>query len=221
VWKGPLPFDIVKTPGTLTDWALGFGVSHVVLDSLGFVAQRLSEDETGSAIAQAFMIASTGGLEILALGHPRKASGENRKPNTIADVYGSRWITAACGSVLSLWANPGDPVVEVKQLKQPSGEVGPFLMELDHAAGKVTLLEGTDLLGSLRASPNGLSAKEAARFMEGASERAREVKARRRLESLVSRQLAHRRAGDPVRGGIHEPDRYFATSPLSLVEGPE
>ena len=172
VWRGPLPFDLVKAPGELAVWAQGFGASHVILDSLGFVATRLIEDETGSAIAQAFMACSVAGLELFWTGHPRKASGENKKPNAIADVYGSRWITAASGSILSLWASPGDPVAELRQLKSPSGELGPFLVELDHEGGTISVLEGSDLLGHLRAAPSGLSAKEAAHLMEGASERA-------------------------------------------------
>jgi hypothetical protein len=73
------------------------------------------------------------------------------------------------------------------------------------------VVEGTDLLGHLRAAPGGLSAKQAARFMEGATDKARESKARRRLEELVTRGLAYRRPGDTIRGGVHEPDTYFAT----------
>jgi replicative DNA helicase len=221
VWRGPLPFDLVKAPGELAVWAKGFGASHVILDSLGFVASRLTEDETGSAIAQAFMACSVASLELFWTGHPRKASGENKKPNAIADVYGSRWITAASGSILSLWASSGDPVVELRQLKSPSGEVGPFLVELDHEKGTISVLEGTDLLGHLRASPAGLSRKEAGRLMEGASERAREVKAGRHLDKLVARSLAYRREGEPIRGGVHEPDRYFATPPRGHQEQAE
>jgi replicative DNA helicase len=220
VWKGPLPFDLTKHPAALTEWATGFGASHLIGDSLGFIAQRLSEDETGSAIAQAFMIAATAGLEIMALGHPRKPQGENKKPVSIADVYGSRWITAASGSVLSLWGSPGDPILELRHLKQPAGEVGPLLMEIDHQHGTVSVVEGTDLLGHLRAS-NGLSAKQAAHFMEGSTEKAREAKARRRLESFIARGLAYRREGGPIRGRIHEPDTYYATPATGVRERPE
>jgi replicative DNA helicase len=220
VWRGPPPFDLVKDPAALVKWAQEFGASHMVLDSLGFIAGRLTDDETGSAIAHAFSAASADGVELLALLHPRKASAENRKPNSIADVYGSRWITAACGSVLSLWANHGDPVVEVKHLKQPSGEVGPFLMELDHEHGALTVVGGTDLLGLLREARGGLTAKEAAIFMEGSSDKAREMKARRRLESFVSGTFAYRRQGEQIRGSIREPDRYFATPPAGVQEVP-
>jgi hypothetical protein len=219
VWRGPLPFDVVKQPGDLVNWADDLGASDVFLDSLGFIVPRLIEDETGSAIAQAFTAMSVGDKELVWLGHPRKASGENKKPNKIEDCYGSRWITAASGSVVSLWANPGDPVVEVKQLKSPAGEVGPFLMSIDHTTGDVSVVEGTDLLGQLRAAPNGLSAKEAGRFMEAANERSKTEKARRKLESFIGRRLAYRSPGVVVRGALSEPDRYYATPPESLREG--
>lgn len=216
VWSGPLPFDLAKAaPTALPEWAGGFGASHVILDSLAFVATRLTEDETGSALAQCFMATSVAGIELCWLGHPRKASGENKKPNKLEDVYGSRWITAASGSVLSLWALPGDPVVEVKQLKSPAGEVGPFLMQIDHDAGAVSIAEGTDLLGQLRAAPNGLTAREASGFMDAANEKGRLEKARRKLDKFVVANLAYRREG----ASVTEPVRYYATPPEGLSEG--
>ena len=52
---------------------------------------------------------------------PPPAQRENggAKPKRLADVYGSRWLTAGMGSVLLLWGEPGDLVVEVRHLKQP------------------------------------------------------------------------------------------------------
>jgi replicative DNA helicase len=220
VWRGLLPFDLVKDPAKLAEFAADYGASHVILDSLGMIVPRLTEDETGSALAQSFTVCSVAGIEVLWLLHPRKATGENRKPNTLADVYGSRWITAATGSVLSLWGNAGDPVIEVKHLKPPKAEFGPFVMAIDHASGEVSVLEGTDLLGQLRAAANGLSAKEAGGFMDGANDKARAEKARRKLERLVERGLAYRRSGDTIRGAVTEPDRYFATPPKSVREAP-
>jgi replicative DNA helicase len=126
-------------------------------------------------------------------------------------VYWSRWITASTGSVLSLWGDAGDPVVELRHLKPPRSEVGPFMVEIDHAAGSMAIVEGTDLLGLLRAAPNGLSAKDAGRSMEGANERARVQKARRKLDDLVERKLAYRQPGEVIRGAVTEPDRYYAT----------
>jgi replicative DNA helicase len=217
VWRGPLPFDIVREPATLTEWAQAFDVDEVVLDSLGFVVRKLADDETGSAVAQAFSTAAAKGLDIVALGHPRKPPSEGgEKPTKIADVYGSRWITAACGSILSLWGAPGDPVVELRQLKSPRGDVGPFPVEIDHERGTVERIAGTDILASLRGASAGLTVKDAARLFEGGSDRARAEKARRKLEQLVGRGLAHRRDGSAVT----DPARYFATPPKSFGEGP-
>jgi replicative DNA helicase len=218
VWKGPLLFDLVKSPQALANFGLEHDASHLFVDSLGFVATRLSDDETGSAIAQAIMYTTDAGIEFCAGYHPRKANADNKQPSSLADVYGSRWITTACGSVVSLWGAAGDPVVELRHLKQPAGEVGPFTVEIDPASGAITMAEGSDLLGRLRAASNGLTAKEAAPFLEGANEKAREVKARRRLDAYVKRGLAHRTDGAPIRGAVREPDRYFAIASEGLQE---
>nr|MBA2641805.1 ATP-binding protein [Actinomycetota bacterium] len=50
VWKGPPPFNVVKEPERLANWALEVGASVVILDSLGFIAPELIKDETGSAL---------------------------------------------------------------------------------------------------------------------------------------------------------------------------
>jgi replicative DNA helicase len=219
VWRGPLPFDIVKDdPSSLAEWAAGFGASHLIIDSLGFVVAKLSDDETGSAIARSFAAVSVAGIELFANYHPRKATAENKKPDSLADVYGSRWITSACGSVLSLWGNPGDPVMELRQLKSPSGEVGPVTIELEHETGAFSLLADTDLLGVLRASPAWMTARDGAAYMQGASEKAREVKARRRFTRFERDGLAHRREGEAIRGSVKAPDRWFQTPPAGVQE---
>lgn len=35
--------------------------------------------------------------------HNRKASGDNKRPNKLADVYGSQYITARATTVIGLW----------------------------------------------------------------------------------------------------------------------
>jgi hypothetical protein len=109
-----------------------------------------------------------------------------------------------------LWGDPGDPVVEFRHLKTPADEVGPFQVQLDPDTGGMSVVDGTDLLAILRASPNGLTAQEAVAFVRGGSDRARVQKARRQLDRLVARDLAHRREGQPERGAIRSADRYFA-----------
>jgi replicative DNA helicase len=211
VWLGPPPFNLAKEPDRLAAWAQAVGASIVVLDSLGFVASDLSKDETGSGIAAAFATCSGLGVEVLVTTHGRKAQADNRKPRELSDVYGSRWITSACGSVVSIWGKAGDPILELRHLKQPLGEVGPLMVELDRDRGELSVVSGSDLLGALRASPNGLTALEAGRLMDAATPKAAEMKARRRLEQYVARDLAYRQPGASVSGAVKEPDRYFAT----------
>jgi replicative DNA helicase len=222
VWRGPLPFDIVKEdPTTLATWAAGFGASHLIIDSLGFVVGKLSDDETGSAIGRSFAAAGVAGLELFVNYHPRKATADNKKPTSLADVYGSRWITASCGSVLSMWGSPGDPVIELRQLKSPKGEVGPEMIELEHDTGTFSVLADSDLLGVLRASAAGglgMTARDGAAYMEGASERAREVKARRRFVKFEHEGLAWKREGEAIRGSVKEPDRWFPQTPAGVQE---
>jgi replicative DNA helicase len=218
VWRGPPPYNLSREPERLAQWAEAVGASVVVLDSLGFVAADLSKDETGSGIAASFAHCVANGVDVLATAHPRKSQIDNKKPKELADVYGSRWITSACGSVLSLWGNPGDPVLELRHLKQPAGEVGPLMVELDRMRGAFAVVDGSDLLGALRAAPNGLTAKDAGRLMDGASDKAREVKARRRLDGYVLRELAYKREGAALRGSVKEPDRYFPTPPAGVQE---
>ncbi|HUE95087.1 MAG TPA: AAA family ATPase [Longimicrobiaceae bacterium] len=221
VWRGPPPFNLAHRPEELTNWVLDVGASVVILDSLGVIVPRLADDDTGAGIAQAFSHSAAQGVEVLANHHPRKAQADNKKPNTIADVYGSRWITSASGSVLSLWGSAGDPVLELKHLKPPKNEVGPLTVEIDHQRGELSVLADTDLLAMLRAAKTkGLSAQEAAAHFEGATMKAREMKARRRLDGYVARELAFRHEGETLtgQGSRKSPDRYFATPPPGTQE---
>ena len=154
-------------------------------------------------------------MELALAHHQRKASAENRRPRTIADVYGSTFIVGGAGSVILLWGDPGDPVVELSHLKPPAEQLEPLTIEIDHQRGVVSALVKTDLLAALRAAPLGLSAREAAaRLYESAAPSRAEIeKARRKLEKLAERCLAVRREEEALRGAVREADRYFAAPP--------
>jgi replicative DNA helicase len=214
--------EVARQPERLAEWAKAQGAGTVAIDALKDVAARLSEDETGSGITRAWNHVLAEGIEIVANHHQRKATGENRKPNTLDDVYGSAWITAGAGSVVLLWGKAGDPVVELSQLKHAAGEVGPFKVAIDFTTGGLRVDEGTDPLAVVRAAPNGLTAQEAARILYGSEERSDVEKARRQMNRLERRRLVRRRPGQPVlgQGARQSPDRYVATAPRGLVEGP-
>lgn len=189
VWKGPPPADLAKHPHLLLALAQKVDADTVVLDSLKDAAIGLSSEETGQGIARAMNLCVVNGVECLAYHHQTKRTGNDRgKPNTIADVYGSSWITAGMGSVVLLWGNPGDPIVELTHLKQPAAEVGPFVVEHDHVAGRSYLHETTgtptELLDLLRSGPS--TAAALATWVHGdKADRAAVMKVRRRLDKLV------------------------------------
>jgi replicative DNA helicase len=113
-------------------------------------------------------------------------------------VYGSRWLTAGMGSVLLLWGEAGDLVIELTHLKQPAEDVGPFRILHDHRAGSSTVFHPLDLEVLAATAPVGLTAKAAASAIFASTKASpNEVeKARRRLDSLVAKGTLERHDRD-------------------------
>lgn len=213
VWAGPLPFDIGTDPDQLGEFALSRGAGTLVIDSAKDAAMDLSKDETGSRFNRAIQTVLAAEIEVVVLHHQRKASAQNPKPRKLADVYGSTWLTAGAGSVLLLWGEPGDPVVELRTLKPAVGEIGPLMIQHDHQRGVSTIHEAPDLFELVERSPAGITVAEAAISLYGASpSRADRERARRKLEAL-------RRAGQITRPT--SPDsadvRYLAVTPRATT----
>lgn len=199
VWEGPPPYDMAKRTDILAAMALKAGADTVVVDSLKDAAIGLSEDEVGAGYNRARQKALAEGVQVLELHHLVKRGANGAAPNTLADVYGSTWITSGAGSVVLLWGEAGDPVVTFRHLKQPMAEVGPFHVVHDHAAGTTALMHATDLLQLVAsAGPDGLTALDAAEtlFEAKTPTRAQKEKARRKLEKLC--ESGHLVRMDPV-----------------------
>lgn len=188
IHRGPLPFDLTTSPGALADYAESRGAGTIVIDSLKDVALDLAKDETGSRVNQALQECLVRGVQVIAIHHQRKATGDNRAPRHLSDVYGSTWLTAGAGSVLLLWGEPGGPVVTLHHLKQPADEIGPLELLHDHDRGATTIRDEHDLAAVAHAAPAGLSAPDAARTVYETSQptKSQIEKARRRLEDLVT-----------------------------------
>lgn len=187
VWRGPLPFDLGSEPGELVPWLREREQKVCILDSLGALLRDPASDEAGSGVFRALMDATAEGYEVCCLYHPRKPEqGAPNRVQTVADVYGSRWITAGAGSVLYLDGQPGDLIVKARHLKQPAGEVGPLTLKHDHEAGKTDLYETPDLVDL---AGIGITVKDAAASLfDTADPSANEIeKARRRLDKLADR----------------------------------
>lgn len=186
VWRGPLPFDLASAPDALAPFLRTRGIGVVVIDSLGAVAFDLASDEAGSRVFAALNTAIAEGIEVAVLHHDRKREQGAERVRTLDDVYGSRWLTAAAGSVLYLDGKAGDLVVTLRHLKQPAAEFGPLAIRHDHEAGRTVIHEPGDLL---ELAAEGVTVKEAAALLfEVTDPSANEVeKARRRLDKLADR----------------------------------
>lgn len=215
VWRGPLPYDLARMPDLLAAMAEEFDAGTVIIDSLKDVASKLSEDDAGNKVNQAMQLACLAGVEVVALHHQRKKQQGGGKPKELDDVFGSTWLTAGAGSVLLIWGQPGDAVVELIHLKQPVEAIGPLTLLHDHDRGVTTVQDEVDILDVVRTS-NGVTAQGAARalFRSDAPQANEIERARRRLDQLVKQGLA--RKEDPTRGGDGgaSPARWYATSTI-------
>lgn len=213
VWRGPPEVDMARDTNLLLEMAHAAGADTVFLDSIKDAAIKLSDDEVGAGLNQAFQKALVAGVEIIGLHHQTKRAGSGTgKPDTLADVYGSAWITAGAGSVLLLWGNPGDLVVDMRHLKQPMDDVGPLKLLHDHTSGRTTVFEEVDLLDVIKVnSRHGLSARAAACSLFALAEPSDNdvEKARRRLKKLAESGLVVARPGPETRPGRPEM-RYFS-----------
>jgi replicative DNA helicase len=214
-WPGPLPHDLARRPTILAEMARDQDADTVIVDSLKDVAVKLTDDEVGALVNRAFQEVIAAEVELLGLHHQRKEQRGGGKPKGLADVYGSGWITAGCGSVLLLWGEPGDAAVELCHLKQAAAEVGPFQVIHDGHAGSSSVEEHADTYTLLRDAPAGLTAVALAAEVHGTPSPTRNQveKARRQLDGLVRSGRATKQGGG--RGGGAERDlaRYFLTVP--------
>jgi len=65
--------------------------------------------------------------------HHRKASGDNKKPNKLADVYGSQYITARATTVSCLWPTVSESTLDFLPLKvRLSAKPPSFQIHRDH-----------------------------------------------------------------------------------------
>ena len=189
VWPGPLPFDVAAEPAALAHFIDDTGAGTVVIDSLKDIALDLTKDETGSRVNVAFQHVIANGIELCVLHHQRKEQHGYGKPKRLADVYGSRWLTAGIGSVLLLWGEPGDLIVDLTHLKQPGEPFGPHKIIHDHTHGTSIIHGAIDVEQAVAITGMaGTTATDVARLQTGADEPDRNAveRARRRLDKLVA-----------------------------------
>jgi replicative DNA helicase len=214
LWRGPLPFDLATEPDALLTLTRRAGAEVVFLDSLKDVAANLPKDETGVGLNRAFQICCAEGVDVSGINHQRKEQTGGRKPRYLADVYGSRWIPAGAGSVVMLWGEAGDPVVELTHLKQPDEQVGPLTVVHDHIRGVSSVVDHLDAFTIVLNSPQGATVADVAKALFDDTGRNSKEKAKSRLERLHNEGRIHREDG--TRGGVNggAPARYYSMSLL-------
>jgi hypothetical protein len=203
VRMGPLPVDITKETDWVRDKAQELGADLVVVDSIKDVVPKVSDEERGGLYNTARQSAVAAGVDWLELHHNRKAGVGNKEPDTLEDVYGSRWLTAGAGSVISLFGESGASVVSMKQLKAPAGEFFPRWVELDKENGQLVLHDNLTVESLVsRAGKQGTSAQMIARKIYGTEkpDRSQVQNVRNKIKRLVSQGLAEE-YDSPVDGG--------------------
>lgn len=209
VWEGPPPFDFGDKPDELLGMARHVGAGTVVLDSLKDVCMDLSKEEAGMRYNRARQLALANGVELLELHHPRKETSDNRTPNKLSDVYGSRWITAGAGSVVMLWGEAGATTFEVMHLKPIRDKLESLRVLHDHRHGELTLSDvDAVLIAAATNATDGITNIEAAQILYGEAEPsdAQIKRAARKLQSM--QQHFDIDKGTPGKGG--KPTRYRA-----------
>lgn len=222
-WTGPPPADFAVAPDTLVEMCRLHDATAVVIDSVKDAAVGIAKDEIGSGYNRARQNAIAEGIEVLELHHLRKSGDNGAKPNTANDIYGSVHLTNGAGSIILLWGEPGDPLVEFSHLKQPVNTVGPFDIEHDQHAGvsHVRRDESKDLVALARRCPSGLSAKDAALvlFEEDNPDKGKIAKARRELGNLTKKGLLVAR--EPETTGRGAQTLWFAAArPEDVARAP-
>lgn len=187
----------------------GDDLGLVIADSVKDMVSSCTEDSAGMGFNDTVQHITTRGVEFGCCHHNRKPNATNTKPRKLADVYGSRWITAGLGSVLNIW-KLDDQRRELTQLKTPYGNpIQPIEYTDDYTRGLSTMAERwedrlVDALAS--AGDNGLTDAEAVAAVFKVGSKDSDFHAHRKK---ITRKLQHWAADtdtayeriDTIRGG--------------------
>lgn len=183
---GPPPKDMARNPDLLTELCLAAKADTVVVDSLKDAAIGLTDDEVGAGWNRARQLAVAAGVQVLELHHLVKRGANGKDPETLADVYGSAWLTAGVGSCLVLLGDAGSPLVKVRHLKPVAEPFGPADLAHDHARGVTTVHHRVDLLELVAITRVQTARSAACQLFDTEKPKAPDIeRARRKLEALV------------------------------------
>lgn len=208
VHRGPLDFNVTReeSRNVLRDMALRHGVGTIVVDSVKDVLPNASDEDAAGGYNLARQSALAAGVEWIELHHNRKANGANKEPNTLEDVYGSRWLTAGAGSVLSLWQDePGSPVVALRHIRASGEKWRDTTLLLDSEAGTLATESEETLEDFIDRNPKGFTVAQAASALHKGKPSKGQVEA---LRNKVKR-MEHRGLLELCSGGTDDGEDPF------------
>lgn len=167
VHDGPLPFDLTTDKDALADLAQERKGSDVFVDSVKDYCPKPSDDESANGYNRARQECIARGIQWVEDHHNRKIQQGQKPTNGIDDVYGSRWLTAGAGSVVSMWVDEeGSTLVHVRQVKSPGEFVPELHVTVDKATGTMGAERHLDPVGFVRrAGAAGVTAADYGRYM--------------------------------------------------------
>lgn len=196
VWQGPLPADVAKAPDIMLAMCRYYGADTVVVDSVKDAALGLADTERAGMYNRARQRVLAADIEVVEISHQVKRGANGVAPKTLADVHGGMELTAGAGSVVLIWGQAGDPVVEFHHLKQPAEMVGPLSLLHDHESGHTSIEERTDAVDILKAEPwkvwSAVDIAAALSDSSGKPSRGDVERVRRKLDKLVTTGLVLR-----------------------------
>lgn len=223
VWDRMLPFDLGnEPPERLLEFCREIcpDFEVLILDGLYLVAAELEKPAVAGRVAAALRAITDAGYDLVVGHHPRKQQAAI-KPKTIDGLYGGFQLAASFGSIILLWGEGGDLLVELSHLKQPREQFPTTMIEHDHETGTTFIPQKQDAVG-LALTSNGVSAPFVAAQINH-TERPSEnqvKKAMRALDGGVRRGLLYKVDGS--RGGgpdSRRPALYYAHDPRESKDG--
>jgi hypothetical protein len=194
---GPPPKDMARNPDLLLELCAAAEADTVVVDSLKDAAIGLTDDEVGAGWNRARQLAVAAGVQVLELHHLVKRGANGKDPETLADVYGSAWLTAGVGSCLVLLGDAGSPLVKVRHLKPVAEPFGPAELAHDHARGVTTVHHRVDLLELVAITRVQTPRTAACQLFDTDKPKPADLeRARRKLEQLVKAGKLIKRVGE-------------------------
>lgn len=115
----PLYLNKEQPREALEEWIYEEKLEGVVIDSLGSTTEQELSQESDVKTIMDFndRLRQRHNVFTMFVHHHRKASGDNKKPNKLADVYGNQYITARATTVFCLWDGSNDTTLTGIPLK--------------------------------------------------------------------------------------------------------